>query len=260
MVDGIDTAGLSQGSGACLQAKDVDVFFGDVQGISGVSLGVCAGGILSCIGPAGSGKSVFLRALNRMLDDSAEVHGQILLDGCDVYTEMHPFELRRKVAMIFPRPNTFPASILDNVVFGLRIQGEKRKAFLADAAEQALRKAELWSEVKDRLEKPALRLSEGQQQRLCIARALALKPRILLLDESTSSLDPIASGRIEDMLLRIQQDIGVIFATHTVQQASRVSQNTAFFLNGTLVESGLTEKVFMQPEHEITADYISGRF
>lgn len=245
---------------ALLAIDSLDVFYGDLHALHNVSLQVERGEVLALIGPSGCGKSALLRALNRMSGETAHIDGTVRLNGRDIYREMDQFELRRRVGMIFSRPNTFPFSIFDNVAFGPRMQGERNRARLVETVEHALVEAELWSEVRDRLHKPALRLSEGQQQRLCIARALALQPEVLLMDEPTSSLDPIATGRIEQLLEHLKQRVSILLVTHAVQQASRVSDSTAFFLMGGLIEYNRTSRLFMQPERRETADYISGRY
>ncbi|THB64986.1 MAG: phosphate ABC transporter ATP-binding protein [Spirochaetaceae bacterium] len=243
-----------------IQIKDLNVSFAGMTALSDLSLDIAPKQVLACIGPSGSGKSVFLQALNRSCGEQAHMEGSIILDGKDIYSEMNPLELRRKVGLILTRPATFPGSILENVAFGLKMRGGLSRSEIIESVEQALRRAELWEEVSDRLNKPAARLSEGQQQRMCIARALALQPRVLLLDEPTRSLDPIATGRIEQLCERLKQEITIIISSHTVQQASRVSDRTLFFLHGRLIEEGLTQKLFMQPMQQATADYISGRF
>ncbi|MFW5800769.1 MAG: phosphate ABC transporter ATP-binding protein [Spirochaeta sp.] len=243
-----------------LSIRDLDLFYGDLHALRGISLDIESTGILALIGPSGCGKSALLGVLNRMNAPDAQHTGSVTLDGMDIYTEIDEYELRRRIGMIFSSPNIFPMSIFDNVAFGPRMSGQNSIAMLTQIVEEALIDAELWDEVKDRLDKPALRLSEGQQQRLCIARVLALHPEVLLMDEPTSTLDPIATGRIEQLLQRLAERMAVLLVTHAVQQASRISERTAFFLDGELMECGRTEDLFLQPQRQDTADYISGRY
>ncbi|AFG36739.1 phosphate ABC transporter ATP-binding protein [Spirochaeta africana] len=238
----------------------LELLYGDLHALRGITMQIAPAEIVALIGPSGCGKSALLGVLNRMTGPDAHLAGSVELDGQDIYRDLNEYELRRRVGMIFARPNVFPMSIYDNIAFGPRVNGERRRPVLDEMVETALTEAELWDEVKDRLRSPALRLSEGQQQRLCIARALALQPEVLLLDEPTSSLDPIATGRIEQLLERLSQRMAILLVTHAVQQASRISDRTAFFLHGELVECGRTEEMFVQPRQQSTADYISGRF
>ena len=215
------------------------------------------------IGPSGCGKSTFLKTLNRMNDliDGVKITGSVTYEGANIYdpsTDVN--ELRRSIGMVFQKPNPFPMSIYDNIAYGPRTHGIKNKAKLDEIVEQSLRGAAIWDEVKDRLKKNALGLSGGQQQRLCIARALAVKPKVLLMDEPTSALDPISTSRIEDLAMQLREQYTIVIVTHNMQQAVRISDNTAFFLLGELVEVGQTEKIFSQPQDKRTEDYITGRF
>lgn len=248
---------------AKLQAKDVRVFYEDFEAIKGVSMGFPERQATALIGPSGCGKSTLLRALNRMHDEvaGARVEGELLLDGEDVYApDVDAVEVRRKVGMVFQKPNPFPKSIYDNVAFGLRIAGEKDGAVIEERVRSSLEGAALWDEVKDRLKKSALGLSGGQQQRLCIARALAVRPEVLLMDEPASALDPIATGKIEELIEELKLRQTIVIVTHSMQQAARVSQRTAFFHLGNLVEEGETKEIFTNPTDRRTQDYITGRF
>jgi phosphate transport system ATP-binding protein len=247
-----------------VSATDIDVFYGDKQALEGVSLEVCENEVTALIGPSGCGKSTFLRCLNRMNDtiDSCRVTGTILLDGADVYDRsVDVVQLRARVGMVFQKPNPFPKSIYENVAYGPRIHGmNANKADLGDLVEASLRRAGLWDEVKDRLDQPGTSLSGGQQQRLCIARAIAVNPEVILMDEPCSALDPIATARIEELMDELRQNYTIVIVTHSMQQAARVSQRTAFFHLGILVEDGDTEHIFTNPEDQRTQDYITGRF
>jgi phosphate transport system ATP-binding protein len=245
-------------------ARGVDVFYGEKHAIKGVSVNIPERSVTAFIGPSGCGKSTFLRAINRMNDtiDGCRVTGEILLDSRNVYSpELDVVELRARVGMVFQKPNPFPKSIYDNVAYGPKIHGfAKSKADLDAIVEQSLRKAALWEEVKDRLKEPGTGLSGGQQQRLCIARAIAVSPEVILMDEPCSALDPIATARIETLIDELRQNFTIIIVTHSMQQAARVSQQTAFFYLGILVETGSTEFMFTNPHDQRTQDYITGRF
>ena len=246
-----------------IAARNVDVYYGDTHAIKDVSVDIPDKTVTAFIGPSGCGKSTFLRCINRMNDtiSIARVEGDILLDGQDIYDRrIDPVQLRAKVGMVFQKPNPFPKSIYDNVAYGPRIHGlSKDKADLDGIVESALRRAALWDEVKDRLGAPGTGLSGGQQQRLCIARAVATGPEVLLMDEPCSALDPIATAQVEELIDELRQNFSVVIVTHSMQQAARVSQKTAFFHLGHLVEYGETGKIFTQPEDTRTESYISGR-
>jgi phosphate transport system ATP-binding protein len=245
-------------------ARDVNVFYGEKQALTSVSVNIGSRSVTSFIGPSGCGKSTFLRCFNRMNDtiEGARVEGTILVDGRSIYDpELDVVELRARVGMVFQKPNPFPKSIFENVAYGPRIHGLSRsKSELADIVETSLKKAGLWDEVKDRLQEPGTGLSGGQQQRLCIARAIAVSPEIILMDEPCSALDPIATARIEELISDLRQNYTIIIVTHSMQQAARVSQRTAFFHLGVLVEEGPTETIFTNPADKRTLDYITGRF
>lgn len=246
-----------------LEAKNVDVFYGDFQAIKSISLGIVENSITAFIGPSGCGKSTFLRLFNRMNDyiDGFSMNGDILMDNKNIYDpSVKVEELRKQVGMVFQKPNPFPKSIYENVAYGLRIQGIKDEEFIEDCVIKSLKQATLYSEVEDNLGKQALSLSGGQQQRLCIARALAVKPTVLLMDEPTSALDPISSGKIEDLIHELKKDYTIVVVTHNMQQAGRISDNTAFLYMGSLVEYGNTQKIFTNPEKDRTQNYITGRF
>ncbi|MFO0686480.1 MAG: phosphate ABC transporter ATP-binding protein PstB [Sandaracinus sp.] len=246
-----------------VDTRDVNVFYGEKRAISKVTLPILENRVTALIGPSGCGKSTFLRTLNRMNDlvDGCRVEGRIFLDGEDIYARnVDPVEVRRRVGMVFQRSNPFPKSIFENVAFGLRIHGEKREAVLAERVEKSLRGAALWDEVKDRLDESALALSGGQQQRLCIARALAIAPEVILMDEPASALDPIATARIEELIRELASEYTIVIVTHSMQQAARVSDFTAFFYMGELIEHGVTNEVFTRPRERRTEDYITGRF
>ncbi len=245
-------------------ASDVDVYYGDAHAIKNVSVELQDRTVTAFIGPSGCGKSTFLRCLNRMNDtiDICRVTGSIDLDGGNIYDrDVDPVQLRARVGMVFQKPNPFPKSIYDNVAYGPRIHGlVNNKADLDEAVESALRRAAMWDEVKDRLDQPGTGLSGGQQQRLCIARAIATAPEVLLMDEPASALDPIATAKIEELIDELRQNYSIVIVTHSMQQAARVSQKTAFFHLGILVEYDDTSKIFTNPSDERTQDYITGRF
>jgi phosphate transport system ATP-binding protein len=244
-----------------LRVSGLDFYYGPKQSLFGISLHILSNRITALIGPSGCGKSTFLRTLNRMYETlpHARAEGQILLDNADLFS-MDPVTLRRRVGMVFQRPNPFPKSIFDNIAYGLRVNGTHRGAALQDKVEKSLRRAALWDEVKDQLHKSAYALSGGQQQRLCIARALAVDPEVLLLDEPCSALDPIATAKIEELLFSLQDQCTLIIVTHNMQQAARVADFTGFFLLGKLIEYNKTEIVFKTPAKKETEDYITGRF
>ena len=246
-----------------IQARDVQVWYGQKQAIKDLDVDILDKTVTAFIGPSGCGKSTFLRCLNRMNDtiDSARIEGRIAIDGEDIYDRrVDPVQLRAKVGMVFQKPNPFPKSIFDNVAYGPRIHGLARnKAELEEIVESSLRGAALWNEVKDRLSEPGTGLSGGQQQRLCIARAVATSPEILLMDEPCSALDPIATGQVEELIEQLRERFSVVIVTHSMQQAARVSQKTAFFHLGNLVEYGDTDDIFTKPRDSRTEAYISGR-
>ena len=246
-----------------VSATDLDFFYGPVQALHGISLDIPAKQVTALIGPSGCGKSTFLRTLNRMNDiiDGTRVEGRILIDGENIYApEMDVVALRRRVGMVFQKSNPFPKSLFDNVAYGPRIFGTKDRARLTEIVERSLIRAGLWEEVKDRLRQSALDLSGGQQQRLCIARALAIDPDILLMDEPASALDPLSTARIEDLIGELRRNYTIIIVTHNMQQAARVSDFTAFFYEGHLIEYDRTVKMFTKPAQKKTEDYITGRF
>ena len=243
--------------------RDLSVSYGATKAVRDVSLEVQEHSVLALIGPSGCGKSTFLRSLNRMNDviDGVTIEGKVLLDGRDIYAPgVDPVAVRRHVGMVFQRSNPFPKSIFENVAFGLKIAGMRDKAQLAERVERALRQAAIWDEVKDRLHSSGLGLSGGQQQRLCIARALAVEPTVLLMDEPASALDPIATAKVEDLIAELKTELTIVIVTHNMQQAARVSQRTAFFYGGNLVEVGATSMLFTRPHEKQTEDYITGRF
>jgi phosphate transport system ATP-binding protein len=259
-----ETVGDFTSEAAVMRARRVNVYYGDNHAIQHVNLDIANNEVIALIGPSGCGKSTFLRCLNRMNDtiDSARVTGQITLDGEDIYArEMDVVMLRARVGMVFQKPNPFPKSIYDNVAYGPRIHGLARdRTSLDDIVQSSLRRAGLWEEVKDRLEMPGTGLSGGQQQRLCIARTIAVSPEVILMDEPCSALDPIATARIEDLIDELKQNYAIVIVTHSMQQAARVSQRTAYFHLGKLIEVGATDEIFTNPSHKLTEDYITGRF
>ena len=246
-----------------LQVKDLSLFYGKKQSLFDINMDFYPGEITALIGPSGSGKSTLLRSINRMNDlvPSAKVTGKIMYKDGDIYSSKTDMvELRKEIGMVFQQPNPFPFSIYENVIYGLRLKGVKDKAILDEAVEESLKAANIWDEVKDKLHSSALGLSGGQQQRVCIARVLAVNPDILLLDEPTSALDPISAGKIETMLLDLKERYTILIVTHSMQQASRISDRTAFFLNGELIEYDKTKKIFLDPKEQTTSDYVTGKF
>ena len=250
-------------TGHKIQSKNVDVFYGDKKALSNISLDITPNSVTALIGPSGCGKSTYLRLLNRMNDyiDTFSMTGEVLIDGQDIYSsKIEVEELRTNIGMVFQKPNPFPKSIFENVAYGLKIQGVKDKKLIANRVETALKQSALWDEVKDDLKKPALSLSGGQQQRLCIARALAVDPKIILMDEPTSALDPISTAKIEELIFELKQKYTIVIVTHNMQQAGRVSDYTAFFYMGELIEFDETTNIFTHPKEERTQNYITGRF
>ena len=243
--------------------KDMELYYGSFHALKNVNLNIASGEITAFIGPSGCGKSTFLKSLNRMNDlvEGCRITGDIRLMGEDIYDRnMDVSVLRRRVGMVFQKPNPFPMSVYDNIVYGPRTHGVKKKAELDEIVEKSLRDAAIWDELKDRLKKSALGLSGGQQQRLCIARALAVKPEVILMDEPTSALDPISTSKIEDLVTDIKKEYTIVMVTHNMQQAVRVSDTTVFFLLGEIIESGATGQMFSVPKDKRTEDYITGRF
>ena len=241
---------------------NLELFYGNFKALKGIDMEIKKNEITALIGPSGCGKSTFLKTLNRMndLEDGVKVTGRIHLDGVDIYKEMDSSTLRHRVGMVFQQPNPFPKSIYDNVAYGPRIHGIRKKSQLDEIVERSLRQAAIWDELKDRLNKSALGLSGGQQQRLCIARTLAVQPDVILMDEPTSALDPISTMKIEDLALELKKDYTIVIVTHNMQQASRISDKTAFFLLGELIEYGETTELFANPKNPKTEEYITGRF
>lgn len=246
-----------------LKVRKLDLWYGTKQALFGIDLDVPKNTVMSLIGPSGCGKSTLLRSLNRMNDliDGVRIEGQVLLGDQDLYDpKVDVIELRKRMGMVFQKSNPFPKSIYENVAYGLRIHGVKDTRILDETVEQSLMGAGLWEEVKDRLKDSALGLSGGQQQRLCIARALAVRPEVILMDEPCSALDPIATGRVEELIFELKKDFTIVIVTHNMQQAARVSDFTGFFWLGKLVEVGLTKQIFTNPTQRTTEDYITGRF
>ena len=245
-----------------MKVEKLDLFYENFQALKSITMEIPENEITALIGPSGCGKSTLLKSLNRMNDliEGCRLQGNILLDGEDINGDMDINLLRKRVGMVFQKPNPFPMSIYDNIAFGPRTHGIRSKAKLDDIVERSLRGAAIWEEVKDRLKKSALGMSGGQQQRLCIARALAVEPEVLLMDEPTSALDPISTGKIEELAMELKKRYTIVIVTHNMQQAVRISDKTAFFLLGEMVECGDTEKLFSMPEDKRTEDYITGRF
>lgn len=246
-----------------IEVTDAKVWYGDFQAINGIDMNIKTNSVTAFIGPSGCGKSTFLRLFNRMNDyvDGFRMEGKIKVDGNNIYKKrVNVEELRKEIGMVFQKPNPFPKSIFENVAYGLKIQGIKDKQFIADRVEKALKQADLWDEVKDDLKKSGLALSGGQQQRLCIARTLAVEPSIILMDEPTSALDPISTAKIEDLIFQLKEKYTIVIVTHNMQQASRISDYTAFFYLGELIEYDKTKTIFTIPEKTQTENYITGRF
>mgnify|MGYP003592282695 CR=1 FL=1 len=250
-------------TGSRIEAKDVKVWYSDFNAIKGIDMNIKPNTVTAFIGPSGCGKSTFLRLFNRMNDyvEGFRMEGKIKINGDSIYKKkVNVEELRKEIGMVFQKPNPFPKSIFENVAYGLKIQGIKDKKLIDQRVEKALRQADLWEEVKDNLKKSALALSGGQQQRLCIARTLAVEPSILLMDEPTSALDPISTSKIEELIHHLKEDYTIIIVTHNMQQASRISDYTAFFYLGELIEFDKTKKIFTNPSNKQTENYITGRF
>ena len=246
-----------------IATRYVNLFYGDFQALKGITLEIFPNTVTALIGPSGCGKSTYLRLFNRMNDliDGVKISGDIIINGEDIYAPgADVVELRRKVGMVFQKPNPFPKTIFENVAYGLRVNGVTDKKFIQEKVEQSLVRSALWDEVKDKLKKSAFELSGGQQQRLCIARALAVEPEVLLMDEPASALDPISTAKIEDLIFELKKEYTVVIVTHNMQQAARVADFTAFFLMGNMVELDKTETMFTKPSDKRTEDYITGRF
>ena len=244
------------------EIKDLNLYYGDYHALKNINMDLAENEIAAFIGPSGCGKSTFLKCLNRMNDlvEGCKITGSVTLDGEDIYGNMDVNKLRKRVGMVFQNPNPFPMSVYDNIAYGPRTHGIRNKKVLDEIVERSLRNAAIWDELKDRLKKSALGLSGGQQQRLCIARALAVEPEVILMDEPTSALDPISTSKIEDLVIDLKSKYTIIMVTHNMQQATRVSDKTAFFLLGDMIEYGDTEELFSMPKDKRTEDYITGRF
>ena len=245
-----------------IEVEHLNMFYGDFQALYDITISLTAGKVTALIGPSGCGKSTFIKTLNRMNDlvPNTRVEGSIRYGDCDIYQAYDVIELRKKLGMVFQKPNPFPMSIADNISYGPKVHGERNKVVLAATVERCLKEVNLWEEVKDRLDKSALGLSGGQQQRLCIARTLATSPEIILMDEPTSALDPLSTLRIEDLISSLRGHYSIVIVTHNMQQAGRISDTTAFFLNGVLEEVGPTKELFITPKKPKTEEYITGRF
>ncbi|MBM6920988.1 phosphate ABC transporter ATP-binding protein [Phocea massiliensis] len=245
-----------------IEVQNLDLYYGDFHALKQINMEFRANEVTAMIGPSGCGKSTLLKCLNRMNDlvEGCRIEGNVLLDGEDIYGDMDVNHLRKRVGMVFQKPNPFPMSIYDNIAYGPRTHGIRSRAKLDEIVETSLRRAAIWEETKDQLKKNALSMSGGQQQRLCIARALAVEPEVLLMDEPTSALDPISTAKIEDLAAELKKDYTIIIVTHNMQQAVRISDTTAFFLLGEVIEMGKTEQVFSMPKEKRTEDYITGRF
>lgn len=245
-----------------IYARNLNLFYGDVQALKNIAIDVEDRKVTALIGPSGCGKSTFIKTLNRMNDliSNVSISGEVFLDGLNIYEECDIVDLRKRVGMVFQKPNPFPMTVFDNVAYGPRIHGIKSRSRLEEIVEKSLRNAALWNEVKDRLKQNALGLSGGQQQRLCIARVLAVEPEVVLMDEPTSALDPISTLKIEDLIDELKKKYTIVIVTHNMQQAGRISDKTAFFLHGEIVECDDTEKIFSKPNDRRTEDYITGRF
>jgi phosphate transport system ATP-binding protein len=245
-----------------LETRNANLWYGEKQALKDISIGVEPNTVTAFIGPSGCGKSTLLRCFNRMNDliENTKIEGDFLLDSNNIYANMDVYELRQKIGMVFQKPNPFPKSIFDNVAYGLRIMGEKNKTAIKDRVELSLKNAALWEEVSGMLNKPALSLSGGQQQRLCIARTLATEPTVVLMDEPASSLDPISTSKIEDLIYELKKEFTIVIVTHNMQQAARISNKTAFFYLGELIEFAETKKIFTNPKEKQTENYVTGRF
>ncbi len=245
-----------------IEAHNLNLWYGDHQALKNINMDIQEHKITALIGPSGCGKSTFMKTLNRMNDlvEGCRIEGEVRLNGVDIYKDMDVNILRKKVGMVFQKANPFPMSIYDNVAYGPRLHGVHSKAALDEIVERSLKQAAIWDETKDRLKKNALGMSGGQQQRLCIARAIAVEPEVLLMDESTSALDPISTGKIEELCLELKKKYTIVMVTHNMQQANRISDITAFFLLGELIESGETQNIFLNPKNKKTEEYITGRF
>jgi phosphate transport system ATP-binding protein len=246
-----------------IYTRKFNFFYGNAQALTNINIEIEKNKVTALIGPSGCGKSTFLRSLNRMNDIilGTRIEGTVAIDGKDIYDRsVDVVDLRRRVGMVFQKSNPFPKSLFDNVAYGLRINGERNKSVIAESVEQSLKDAALWEEVKDRLEDSAMDLSGGQQQRLCIARALAVKPEVILMDEPASALDPIATSKIEELIFKLKEKYTIVIVTHNMQQAARVSDYTAFFYLGELIEFGETDQIFTRPRLKKTEDYVTGRF
>jgi phosphate transport system ATP-binding protein len=256
------TGGYALNDKVKFTVRDLDLFYGNFQALKKINMDIEKGKITAFIGPSGCGKSTFLKTLNRMNDlvEGVKITGEITLDGVDIYKDFDAIMLRSRVGMVFQQPNPFPMSIYDNVAYGPRIHGVKKKSVLDEIVEKSLRQAAIWEEVKDKLKKSALAISGGQQQRICIARTLAIEPEVILMDEPTSALDPISTLKIEDLASELKNNYSIIIVTHNMQQAGRISDKTAFFLTGEVIEYGDTEQIFNKPSNKKTEDYITGRF
>lgn len=255
---------FTEDSGAAnkFEISHLNLHYGDFHALKDINMNIKKNQITAFIGPSGCGKSTFLKTLNRMNDlvDNVTIDGDVRLDGNNIFTDMDDITLRHRVGMVFQQPNPFPKSVYDNIAYGPRLFGVHKKADLDIIVERALKQAAIWDEVKDRLKKSALGLSGGQQQRLCIARTLAVEPEVILMDEPTSALDPISTSRIEDLAIELKDKYTIVMVTHNMQQATRISDNTAFFLLGEMIEYGNTEQLFSMPKNKKTEDYITGRF
>ncbi|ABR33312.1 MULTISPECIES: phosphate ABC transporter ATP-binding protein PstB [Clostridium] len=245
-----------------IETKDLCLYYGDNQALKDINMSINKNEVTALIGPSGCGKSTFLRTLNRMNDliEIVKITGEVFFEGKDIYKDYDDIYLRERIGMVFQRPNPFPMSIYDNIAYGPRIHGTKNKKILDEIVEKSLRGAALWDETKDRLKSSALGMSGGQQQRLCIARTLAVSPEVILMDEPTSALDPISTGKMEELMDELKKKYTVIIVTHNMQQAGRIADKTAFFLNGEVIEFGKTEDIFYNPRDKRTEDYITGRF
>jgi phosphate ABC transporter, ATP-binding protein len=245
-----------------IKARNLNLFYGNNQALKNISIDIGKNKVTALIGPSGCGKSTFLRTINRMNDliEIVKINGNVFFEDKDIYKDYDVLELRKKIGMVFQKPNPFPMSVYENVAYGPKIHGIKSKSRLDEIVEKSLKGAALWDEVKDRLNKSGIGLSGGQQQRLCIARTLAVEPNVILMDEPTSALDPISTLKIEDLIGKLKESYTVVIVTHNMQQAGRISDYTAFFLNGEVVENGPTEELFYKPRDKRTEDYITGRF